>query len=205
MRRLLLLLFTSTPAAFAQPDEIVPLAVRLERSGPKAAVGFDVRNTFTETFRKRLNGGITSTAEILVELYDAAGNRIGSATRKCQLRLDIWDDILLVRITEPDKTIRKTFLVVDDGLAACGVVGDLAISDLSRLEAPAGYQVVVAVALNPISQELLERSREFSANPKGTSGRPDSLLGGFARLFHGKTAAGGETFLFRSQVLVRPK
>ena len=108
-------------------------------------------------------------------------------------------------IHDPERVQRKRFIVLDEGLKACGRVDRIVVGDGALLTRPSGYRLYVAVSLNPVSEELLERSREFSSNPKGGgAGRSPSLLGGVARLFHGDSTAGGETFYFRSQMLVRP-
>jgi hypothetical protein len=186
-------------------DEPAPLSVTLARGSRQVIATFDVTSAFTEQFRKRLNGGILSTVEIEMKLLDADNVEVASSLRRCDLRLDIWDDVLLLRIQDPERTQRKRFIVVDDGIKACGNVDRILIADGALLTRPSGYRLYVAVNLNPVSEELLERSREFSSNPKGGgAGRAPSLLGGVARLFHGDSTAGGETFYFQSQMLVRP-
>lgn len=193
------------PLVTAQtPEEAAPLRVQLGDTGRAVTAGFDVTAAFTEKFRKRLNGGIASTIEIRMQLLDSDGNSVATALRRCKLRLDIWNDVLLVRIRDPSRISRRSFLVVDDGLKACGILDDVPFADRALLVRPGGYRMLVEVALNPVSEELIERSREFSSNPQGGTDRPRSLLGGFARLFHSNSTAGGETFLFRSQILQRP-
>lgn len=193
-------LLTGQPA-----EEPAPLRVTLARGSRIVTGSFDVTSAFTEQFRKRLNGGILSTVEIEMKLLDADDAEVASTKRRCDLRLDIWDDVLLVRIQDPERTQRKRFIVVDDGLKACGKVDRIMLADGALMTRRSGYRLFVAVNLNPVSEELLERSREFSSNPKGSgTGRPPSLLGGVARLFHGDSTAGGETFYFQSQMLVRP-
>src|SRR5437762_1905766 len=91
--------------AFAQ-DEPAPLNVRLGVSGSTVHASFDVTGAFTELFRKRLSGGLTSRVLIEMELTDSAGNEIATEVRACQLRLDIWDDVLYVAVTDADHTRR---------------------------------------------------------------------------------------------------
>ncbi len=193
-------------ALAGQPrEEPAPLSVTLARGSRIVTASFDVTSAFTEQFRKRLNGGILSTVEIEMKLLDTDNAEVAATSRRCDLRLDIWDDVLLVRIQDPERTQRKRFIAVDEGLKACGDVDRAVIADGTLLTRPAGYRLYVAVSLNPVSEDLLERSREFSSNPRGGgAGRPPSLLGGVAKLFHGDSTAGGQTFYFQSQMLVRP-
>ncbi len=190
----------------SQPrEETAPIRVTLARGSRIVTASYDVTSAFTEQFRKRLNGGILSTVEIQMKLLDSDNVEVASTSRRCDLRLDIWDDVLLVRIQDPERTQRHRFIAVDEGLRSCGNVDRIMIADGALLTRPSGYHLYVAVNLNPVSEELLERSREFSSNPRGSSGgRPPSLLGGVAKLFHGDSTAGGETFYFESQMLVRP-
>lgn len=199
--------FLLAPTLVAQPDleDAAPLTARFALTGRVVNTSFDVTSAFTERFRKRLNGGITSTVEVTIDLIDRQRNRITTARRQCTFRLDIWDDVLEVRIEDADQTVRRRFLVVDDGLKACGMVNQVPIADRALLTRPDGYRVIVTVALNPVSQEMIERSRKFSSNPRGAGGRPRSLLGGFAELFHSNSDIGGETFVFRSQMLSKPE
>jgi hypothetical protein len=185
-------------------DDPAPLEVTLARGSRLVTASFDVTSAFTEQFRKRLNGGILSTVEIEMKLLDEQEVEVASSRRRCDLRLDIWDDVLLLRIQDPERTQRRRYIVVDDALKACGNVDRIMIADGALLTRQSGYRLYVAVNLNPVSEDLLERSREFSSNPRGGTGRAPSLLGGVARLFHGNSTAGGETFYFRSQMLVRP-
>ena len=186
-------------------DEPEPLIVSLQKGSRQVNASLDVTSAFTEQFRKRLNGGILSIVEIQMKLLDADNAEVASTSRRCDLRLDIWDDVLLLRIQDPERIQRKRFIVVDDGLKACGLIDRILLADGALLTQPSGYRLYVAVNLNPVSEDLLERSREFSSNPKGGgAGRAPSLLGGVAKLFHGDSTAGGETFYFRSQMLVRP-
>src|SRR5215467_6447117 len=88
---------------FAQ-EEPAPLKVRLGLNGNTVTASFDVTGAFTESFRRRLSGGLTSRVLIEIELEDSAGTAIATEVRACQLRLDIWDDVLYVAVTDAERT-----------------------------------------------------------------------------------------------------
>src|SRR5262249_13657232 len=111
------------------PEEPAPLGVTLARGSRRRTAPFDRASAFSERFRKRLNGGILSTVQIEMKLLDQEGGEVASSSRRCDLRLDIWDDVLLVRIQDADRTQRKRFIVLDEGLKACGLLDQIALTD----------------------------------------------------------------------------
>ncbi len=199
-----LLLSAVFPArsAHAQPERL-NARLRLDRNLVRTQ--FAITNVFTEAFRKRLAGGLTSRAVLSVELLTPDGSPLVLRRRRCELRLDVWDEIVFVRIQdEKQDTFRRVYKLIDRALRACGTV-DIPLVPLARLTEPAGYQVRVRVALNPISPELIERSRQFMSNPRGAaSGRPQAFFGAVARLFRSESDAGGTVFVFKSDGLTRP-
>ncbi len=202
------MLFSSllaAPRAAIADDESAPLDARLFARGGLAHAAFSVTSAFTESFRKRLGGGLTSRVLLQLALLDPAGRVIASTERGCELRLDVWDDVVHVKVREETQLRALSFLLIDDALTACGSVEGVALGDLALLVRPRGYQLEVRVALNPVSPELLERTREFMSNPRGASGgRTRALFGAVARLFRAEAELGGETFVFRSASLDRP-
>ncbi len=202
---LLLPLVLLAPWAHAQ-DEPAPLKATWRAVGATVSVTFDVSVAFTEAFRKKLAGGLTSVAVIDLVLVDADANELSVRSRECRLRLDVWDDNIYVFLQDGPRVRRSTFQVIDDALKACGQVAELPLTELGALPAERGYRLLVRVSLNPVSAELLERTREFTANPRGNvSGRPRAFFGAVARLFRSDEAAAGTVFVFRSAPLERPK
>lgn len=197
------LLSLAPERALAQ-DDPAPLPVKVGASAGMVTTSFDITSAFTETFRRKLGGGLTSRVLIELELFDGKNESIGTAVRACQLRLDVWDDVLFVGVTDEQATRRTRFSLTDDALRACGRVEELPLAERSRLSEPGGYRLVVRVALNPISPEVLERTREFMANPRGSGGRPRAFFGAVAKLFRSDSTAGGERFIFQSPPLARP-
>lgn len=199
-------LLALSPSAWAQ-EEPAPLAVNLGVDVNQVVTAeLNVTSSFTEQFRKKLGGGLTSRVLIEVVLQDASGNDLSVRVRSCQLRLDVWDDLYYVGVRDGSRQRRGTFASVDEALAACGAVSDFQLVDLELLGSGTSYRVLVNVALNPVSPELLERTREFMSNPRGSAGgRPRAFFGAVARLFRSDAAAGGETFAFKSGLVKRPQ
>ena len=187
--------------AWAQPER---LEARLRPGNSSVRVQFSVTNSFTEAFRKRLAGGLTSRAVLQMELLDPNGDAIVVRQRRCELKLDVWDDRVYARVQdEKQVTLRRVFELIDDALKACGRV-DIPLVSRNRLTARRGYRLMVRVALNPVSAELLERSRQFTSNPRGTASGRQSFFGAVARLFRSESDAEGTVFVFQSDELTRP-
>jgi hypothetical protein len=191
-------------SARAQPEP-ARLQAELRTLGQTIATRYDVTVAFTEDFRRRLRGGLTS--RILIEtLLVGPGNDVLSArVRTCELRLDVWDDLVYARISDSTRVGRHTFRLIDDALRACGQV-DIAIADPAMMTKSTGYIVQSTVSLNPVSEALLERTREFTANPRGDAGgRPRAFFGAVSRLFRAESDIRGTVFIFRSQRLRNPR
>jgi hypothetical protein len=199
-----LALLGGTTPAFAD-DEPAGLDVALSRRRNVVQMSFDVTSTFTEEFRKRLSGGLTSLVLMNVALLDQRGDAIVKRTRRCEMRFDIWDEVVHLRTSDGPRIQRKRFPLIEDALRACGVVEQVPLVDSALMRRSSGYRVMVQVALNPVSPELMEKSREFMSNPRGTSsGRPRAFFGAVARFFRSQTGAKADAFVFRSGPLSRP-
>jgi len=183
-------LLWATPALAQEP---APLAVRVV-DAERPRVRFDVTNAFTEDFRRRFLGGITGRARIRVFLLGPQRQELAEAQRTCEMRFDVWDEIVRVRIQDGAEVQREIVRLVDAAFRRCGQVA-------IPLGRPADYRksprLLVEVALNPVSEELLERTREFMSNPGGTAGGR-SIFSAIARLFRSEASASGEVFLFAS-------
>lgn len=166
---------------------------------------FDLTHAFTAAFRRRVAGGLNSRALFEISLLDPGEHVIVTAVRECDMRLDVWDDVYYVRVRDDvlhQRRLRLTTL--DDALRSCGRVDRIDLVDRSGLTMPEGYRIEVTVLLNPVSQKLLERTREFLANPRGLRGGGQTFFGAVSRLFSSPESAGGEVFLFRSPSQPRP-
>lgn len=202
----LVVLISATSIAQDVEPEKLPEA-KLEGASGTAFVSFDVRTSFTEEFRRRIAGGLEGVAIVDVTLLDPYARMIASRSRVCRFHLDIWDDILEVRISDGGRRRRYGFLLIDDGLRACGVFDRLEVTRTERLAYARGYSLRVIVRLNPVSEDLLRQSRDFMSNPRGTSpDRPRTFFGAIARLFSSEEELDtGETFHFEAKNLARPE
>jgi hypothetical protein len=142
-------LLALAPSAWAQ-EEPAPLAVKLGVDVNQVVTAeLNVTSSFTEQFRKKLGGGLTSRVLIEVVLQDANGNDLSVRVRSCQLRLDVWDDLYYVGVRDGSRQRRGTFASVDEALAACGAVSDFQLVDLELLGSGASYRLLGASRSTP--------------------------------------------------------
>lgn len=195
--------FARPALGFAQ-DEPAPLELELKREDEQLLAHFDVTSAFTEDFRKRLSRGLTSRVFLEMALLDANQTTIVTTLRSCELRVDTWAEVVIVRIQDGARVKRRNIVLIDEALRECGRVEGLVVADMALLTRSFGYRLEVTISLNPVSPELLERTREFTSNPKGTGSGAKAFFGAVARLFRSGAGAGGESFLFRSPPFGRP-
>jgi hypothetical protein len=167
--------------------------------GERVVLDFDVTGAFTEDFRRRFVGGITSRVRIRMFLLDAQRREVAEAERSCEMRFDVWEELIQVKVRDDDRVSRRWLRVVDQAFQRCGQIAvELGRpTDFRQRPAP---RLLVEVALNPVSDELLERTREFMSNPQGGGGGR-SIFSAIARLFRSSKSASGEEFLFASSPL----
>ena len=202
---LLIALCCSASAARAD-DDLAPLAARLTAVEGNLTASFDVTGAFTETFRKRVIGGLRSVVLIEAVLYNDDDRAVSQVVRQCNLTLDVWDDVLSVKIREANRKAERRFGVIDRGLSECGRVEEIRLGPLAAFQCADPYHMDVRVLLNPVDQETLESAREFMSNPRGNrEGRPQTFFGAVAQLFSSKPETGGEQFGFRAPGLYRPR
>ena len=187
-------------------DEATPINVKLALSGDAVVASFDVTHAFTEPFRKRLQNGLTSRTVIEMRLFDPDDRPLAQTSRRCRFQFDVWDEVMDVRVEDGRKKhdpVRRR--LIDDGLRDCGRVTAAKLANRGLLQKRRGYHIEVLVQLNPISDEQIQRAREFMSNPRSSRTRSRSFFGAVAGFFSGTPEYRDDEFLFRSQLLTKPR
>lgn len=184
-----------------------PLEASLVLQEDRVTATLDLVPAFSDAFRRRVAGGLESRVEILSELADRNGEVVGQGRRTCRLLYSLWDEHIYVQVDDqggetPDVA---TFEALEDALRACARIEGLPVALAGALTLADGYRLRVRVVLNPVSEELVERSRQFISNPSGgAQGRSDTVLGAVAHLFSREGGALGDTTNFETEPLDRP-
>ena len=201
-RRLACVVAITLAATTASADnEPAKLDVSLGQEKDLVFARFDISAAFNETFRRRLAGGLTSRVLIEMAVQKDGGDLIAVRVRTCEMQLHVWDDVVYTTIRDAARAHRAAYALIDDALKACGKV-DVPLTTAEALNGKHPARLLVTVALNPVSAELLERTREFLSDPRGRgTGRPRAFFGAVARLFRSDSEIRGQTFVFRSGYL----
>ena len=205
----LALLAAATLAGGGRPalaQEASPLGVSLAERKGVVTVDFDVTTALTDAFRRRLVNGLTSRVVMEMRLIGPDDRPIARTSRRCNFQFDIWDEVLEVRIREGNqdrRAVRRK--LIDRGLRDCGQVTAAKLVNRSVLVQRSGYVLEVLVQLNPVSDEQLQRARQFMSNPRSHGGgRSVSFWASVRGLFGSSDEQRDDEFLFRSSTLRRP-
>lgn len=189
-------------------DGVLPLPVALELDGERVLANARLSEAFTDAFRRRIVGGLEGRVEIKTRLIDREGAVVGRGGRTCKLLYSLWDETLYVSIEDEGREgkTERMFTEIDPALELCGTLRGLPVALFGALALADGYRLAAEVVLNPVSEELIERSRQFMSNPRGGArGGPNAMLGAVARLVPGRSGALGATFEFLGPPMARPR
>jgi hypothetical protein len=199
-------LLAAPGGAAAAPPAPLPATVAAARG--RLAVSVDLSAAFAPALERRLGNGLTNVVAVYVALVpEGDGEPVAVGGRLVEVLYDVWDEAytLTVRDARLPRPVRRT--AADFGalrrLLADG--RDLDVGPAALL--PAGpFHVEARVEINPVSRELMQRTRELLANPAAGT-RPGagtrSVLGAMAGYLLREPDAGDDVRLLRSRVLGR--
>jgi hypothetical protein len=192
---------TAGAAPSAAPE---PLEARVETVQDAVRVSADLSAAFPAQLERQLANGLTNVVAIHVALLPARGRGVAAIfAREVEVLYDVWEEIFHVTVRDPasPRGRRATF---DHWGELQTFLGDLRGVRLSPDTSLAGdaWVVQVRVELNPISKELLERTRELISDPTAgsRSGPSRSVLGAMASYLL-RAEPGTNVRVFRSSPL----
>ena len=210
-----LLLCAGPASATASPA--APLPVSLSAAQGRLVAALDLSAAFGDGALRRLGNGLTNVVAVLVAVIpEAGGEPAAVAGRVVEIRWDVWDEEYTVTWRPdgpgapgwPGPTPRRAA----DAAALRRLLSSVAPLDLGPLEGlPEGaFRVEARVELNPVSRELMERTRDLLAHPSAagrTAGRPGagarSMLGSVAGYLLRDPSPGGDLTVLRSRPFER--
>jgi hypothetical protein len=165
----------------------------------------DLSPAFAPDFAQKARNGLNNVVVIFVEVAPSDGGEPPALySREVDILFDVWDEVY--NVTEKDfDHPRGQRRVFKDYASLYAFITDARGLDLVPLsELGAGpYELRTRVAVNPVSKEMLERTREFIANPgvaRGPGmGGSRSVLGAMASYLLKDAEAGAEAHTFRSR------
>lgn len=188
-------------AGLASDGAAVP--VELGSRGGRLWARLDLRSAFPEELRRTFANGLTNVVALHVALVPEGGDEPAALFgRVVEARYDVWEESWVVQVRDPQSP-RGRRSVVRGWEELRALLADARDLDLGAVAAlgEGTWQLRARVELNPVSRELLERTREYIANPpSGVRGANPSrsVLGAMASyLLHGTEA--GEARHFHSR------
>ncbi len=190
-------------AAVALAHEVAPLAGDLELRDGRLVAGFDLGPAFPPDLRKQLGNGLTNVVALHVALAPARSEEpVAVYAREIEVLYDVWEENYHVTVRDPQHPKGRQLIFTDwEKLRAL-------LADAHGIDvAPASilddrtWVVSARVEVNPVSQELLDRTRELIANPAAgarVGGSSRSVLGAMASYLL-KGTAGSDVHVFRSR------
>ncbi len=197
----------STPPARAAP-RAAPLSASVAAVKDRLSATLDLGPAFPDEAIRRLGNGLTNVVAVVVVVVPEDGGPPAAATgRVVEVLYDVWEEgyTVTVRDARLPRPARRT---VNDPAALRRLLADASTLDLGPLLLlpPGRFRLEARVEVNPVSRELMERTRELLANPV-VSGRPGagsrSVLGAMAGFLLRDPAPGDDVVLLRSRPFAR--
>jgi hypothetical protein len=201
--RALLLAVGLVAAAALAHDAPRMLASSVEARGARIAATVDLAPAFPTTLQKQLSNGLTNVIAVHVTLVPEHGDEPAAIYgREIDVLYDVWEETYGVVVKDPATPggLRRTFRRFDELRAFLAEARGIDLGPLSELGNGA-WVLQTRIELNPVSKELLDRTREFIANPSaaGRSGSPSrSVLGAMASYLLKGADPGADVHVFRS-------
>lgn len=183
-----------------------PVPVRLESHGGRVTAVIDLAPALPADLTSRLGNGLRNVLAVVVGAVPAgaAEPTVGFA-RVVEVLYDVWDETWTVTIRDAQSPggRRRVVTTVAELRKLLDRAADADLGPAAAL--PAGpFTVDVRIDVNPVSPELLARTREYLA---GAAGRPGgasrSVLGAVAGFLLREPEDDGEVLFFRSDRLTR--
>ncbi len=160
--------------------------MQITESGKGYLLSFECPEIFSDRVRQRLSSGFTSRVVLSVRVTGLKGKElIAQGMSHYSIRYDIWEERFAVRVE--DLGGRQDFKIrtMDELVKRFGVVRSMYLAKASTLPNNEVVRISVRIVVNPASEELRRKVREYVANPDGRSdlGVPRSFFGSFSRIF----------------------
>jgi hypothetical protein len=126
-----------------------------------------------------------------------------------EVHYDLWDEAYIVRHEQAGRARSLRVKKVDKLPGILEKPRFRTMVPLASLDGAKRYRVEVVAEVDPVSQDVLDRTREMLSPPPGDSEThaARSFLGSVARIFVNEdtTSPGGEALSFRSQPFAVPR
>jgi hypothetical protein len=178
--------------------------VRLEVRGGRLLAGADLSQVLPPDLPRHLASGLTNVIAVHAALLpEHGGEPQAIAGREIDVLYDVWEETYAVTVKDRECP-RGERRAIADAARLRAFLADLRGLDLGPAAAlgTGGFVVQLRVEVNPVSKELLERTREFIANPSSSrvgGGPSRSVLGAMAAYLLRGADPGADVHLVKSR------
>jgi hypothetical protein len=120
---------------------------------------------------------------------------------------DMWEEKFVVRSEGPTGDRDFQLGSMEELVKKCGALDRLQLTPVVELPSGMKYRIEVRIVVNPMSERLRKKVREYLSNPDGSShiGSPRSFFGSFSKIFVDEKAFQADAvYTYRSPKKVLP-
>ncbi len=193
-------LLSALPADAAVP---APLPTALSVRGGRLLAGLDLAAAFPPQIERTFGNGLTNVVTLHLSVVPEGEGPTVVTGRVIEILFDVWEETYVVTVKDPRapagvRTVLPNFPALRAFLAW---PRDVDLGPSSAI--PRGpFAIEARLEVNPVSKELLERTREFIANPSAGArpgGGSRSILGAMASFLLREPETGADVRVFRSR------
>jgi hypothetical protein len=149
-------------------------------------VSFDFKGFIDRDWEDILKNGLTNTISISIGLK-SLGMKDPIVTRDITffIRYEVWENFFILIKGQQVDSERKILRRIEELRDEIYDVSNFPIERIDRLSRKKRYYLHVTVALNPLSEQIVNRARSYIVNPAGYRSieKPRSFFGSIASIF----------------------
>jgi hypothetical protein len=192
-----------TPQQPANPGALPPRRANYSWDHDLLRASFGYRDVLADpALVKKMSNGLQMVIAMRAYVYrEGEVSPVALATRVCRVSYDLWNEVYMVHLSEPDRELNQPVINLEGVLRLCAAASDLPVVRRGLLVAGQPYFLGVVVEVNPVSPEMVEQTQHWLSRPTGSTGigPTDALFGSFVQLFARQIATSDSTVIFRTQ------
>ncbi|RLB62495.1 MAG: hypothetical protein DRI90_08975 [Deltaproteobacteria bacterium] len=163
------------------------------------------RDVVNPAIRRKLLSGLPTVIASRTYVFPDKGKQpVALGVKTCRIVFDLWDEVFRIDLQQGGRGRQTVAVNVEGVLRRCAEARRQPIVAKRSLKPQQRYFMGVAVEVNPLSPQMMDRIKRWVSRPKGagTVGPGDSLFGSFVGLFITHVPDADRAISFRTQPFV---